>query len=483
MAYGALKRGTDPLSRLAARLDRWCYIKKGGGGKGPPAPDPAVQVAQESAANRYNVSSPFGSQNWTRGQDAIVGYDGSGRPIKGTTWTQNIDLNDSEQRQYDSRNQIAEAMMAQAQRSTNAGAPGYSNRPNMPQMPRNLSNPRDPQQFSPNQADPGTFSPNQGDPGSFSLNQSTPDAAKAHYSRIAEALDPTFERQTRGFEQRMSNSGLPVGSEAYNDAFGEMLTQQNRQLGDAAYEAAERAPELALAERGQQMSDRGQVYGEGLNTRQQQMSDRGQLYGEGLNTRQQQMSDRGQLFSEDLAAQQDARTGYSQSQSEQTRVFDEDLARRQQYHNEIASLLGGQQLNPINGGGGGGNAPLDVGGAFNAYNQSQLARYNAQQGQQANMMSGMFNLGGAALGNWGQIFSDERLKDGIEEIGELPTGESLYEYHYKWEDESEPKHVGVMAQELERTQPDAVTMDPSGYRKVDYRKVIARALADMPLAA
>jgi hypothetical protein len=420
MVDAALKR-RDPLARLEARLDRWCYIKKGGGSKAP-VPDPTKQIEAEAAANRYNVNSPFGTQTWSR---------------NGDQWTQNVTLNPSEQRQYDSRNAIAEAMMGQAQTSVGGGVPGYSDRPQMSQLPANYQG-------------RGDFSSGMSDPGSFSLNQSTPEASKAHYARIAESLDPTFEKQTRGFEQRMSNAGIPVGSEAYNDAYGEMLDQQNRSLRDAAYESAEMAPQLALAERGQQMSDRGQLYGEGLSTRQQNVS-------------------------EDLAAQEDARAGFSQSQSEQTRVFDEDLARRQQYYNELAALLGGQQLNPVNGGGGGGNAPLDVGSAYNAQNQAQLARYNAGQAQQANMMNGMFNLGSAALGNTA-MWSDERLKDDVEEVGELPTGETLYEYHYKWEDESTPKHTGVMAQELEETQPDAVIYDPSGFRKVDYRKVIARAL-------
>lgn len=455
---------------------------KGGSNRAPPSPDPATQIRAEAEANRYNIVSPFGSQTWSGGQN-------------GQPWTQTVALNPSEQAQYDTRNAVAEAMLGQARSSVTGGAPGYTNRGAMPSMPGNLQNPSDAAAFNPNMGDAGRFSPNgefnpnMRDPGTFSLNGATPEASRAHYARIAEALTPTFERQTRGFEQRMSNAGLPVGSEAYNEAFGEMLNQQDRTMADAAYESAEMAPQLALAERGQQMADRGQMYdeglstrqqrfGEGISTRQQQMADRGQLYGEGLSTRQQQQADRSQSFSEDLAAQADARTGFQLAQSEQGRVFDEDLARRQQYYNEIAAALGGAQLNPVNGGGNGGNAPLDVGSAYNAYNQSQLAAYNASQGQQANMMNGLFGLGSSLIGNWQNIFSDERLKDDIDEVGELPTGDTLYEYHYTWEDEDEPKHVGVMAQELEQRRPDFVTMHPSGFRQVNYRGLLAEALAE-----
>lgn len=72
------KRRHDPL----ARLDRWCYIKIGGG-KPPPQPDPAVQTAQEAAANRYNINSPFGSQTWSQGARGVIGYDSNNQPIYG----------------------------------------------------------------------------------------------------------------------------------------------------------------------------------------------------------------------------------------------------------------------------------------------------------------------------------------------------------------------------------------------------------------
>jgi hypothetical protein len=66
------------------------------------------------------------------------------------------------------------------------------------------------------------------------------------------------------------------------------------------------------------------------------------------------------------------------------------------------------------------------------------------------------------------MFSDERLKENVRPVGKTHSGETVYTYRYKG---GGPTHMGVMAQELERTNPDAVIMHPSGYRMVDYAKV------------
>ena len=378
----------------------------------PPPPDPAIQTSNEAAANRYNISSPFGSQTWTSGGREVIGYDSSNRPIYGERYTQNIELNPSEQRQYDLRNAISEATMQEAQQGIGAGLPDYSPLEANPGRPGDIQAPGAPGAFNPRavnpDARPGEFDPGLSDPGTYSMDSSVPDAARAHYDRIASMMDPYFERQQERFDQRMSNQGLPIGSEAYSDAYGDVLDSQNRQIGDAAYESAMRAPELSLAERGQQMSDRGQVFGEDVTTRGVQMQDRGQLfdellssYGVDLSNRGQQMGERGQLFGEQLATQQDARTGYQQYQSERGRQFDEDLARRQQYYNEIAAALGGQQLNPINAGGGGGDMPLNVSGAFDAYNSGVMNNYNQSAAARNNMIAAIAGLGGSALTGWG----------------------------------------------------------------------------------
>jgi hypothetical protein len=378
------------------------------GADSPPSPDPAIQTAQEAAANRYNINSPFGKQTWSSGGREVVGYDSTGKPIYGEKQTQNIELAPSEQRQYDTRNEISETLMGQGLQGIQSGLPEFSDLEANPGRPGDLD---------------------LGD--RFDLNAASSPAADAHFQRVESYMRPYQEREADAWEQRMANQGLPVGSEAYGESLGELKDTQNRAMLDASYESAMRAPELAMQERGQQTS-------------------------------------------ESLAQQADARTGFQQYQGERGRQFNEDLTRRQNYYNEIAAALGGQQLNPLNAGGGGGDMPLDVGGAYAQYNQAQMAGYNAAEAAKRAQTQGMWDFASAAVSPW----SDERLKDDIEQVGELPSGEGVYDFHYKWEGDDEPLHTGVMAQEIEGRYPEAVIHDPSGFRKVDYRKLIAHVMAE-----
>lgn len=72
------------------------------------------------------------------------------------------------------------------------------------------------------------------------------------------------------------------------------------------------------------------------------------------------------------------------------------------------------------------------------------------------------------------LSSDERAKEGIdgpqskpEQVGELADGTPIYRYKYKG-DPTQATHIGVMAQEIEGSHPDAVAMGPDGMRRVDY---------------
>jgi len=64
------------------------------------------------------------------------------------------------------------------------------------------------------------------------------------------------------------------------------------------------------------------------------------------------------------------------------------------------------------------------------------------------------------------ISSDERLKEEIEPVGNLYDGTKVYRYFYKGDD---VPRIGVMAQEVEKRYPDAVT-EIGGYKAVDYGK-------------
>ena len=98
----------------------------------------------------------------------------------------------------------------------------------------------------------------------------------------------------------------------------------------------------------------------------------------------------------------------------------------------------------------------DILGATNGMYQNQLGAYNAQQAGSNNLMNGLFGLGSAYL------MSDRRLKSNVVKVGEY-HGHNVYEYDIFGRHE-----IGVMAQEVMRTRPDAVAVHPSGFLMVNY---------------
>jgi Chaperone of endosialidase len=123
-----------------------------------------------------------------------------------------------------------------------------------------------------------------------------------------------------------------------------------------------------------------------------------------------------------------------------------------------------------------GNVNTGLGTALNA-NFGNLANLNygaqtsignanasadlANQSLGQSLLGGGLNLASSAL-----LFSDERLKEDIEPVGELFDGTNVYRYRYIGDD---TPRIGLMAQEVARTNPDAVH-DIGGFLAVDYQK-------------
>jgi hypothetical protein len=61
--------------------------------------------------------------------------------------------------------------------------------------------------------------------------------------------------------------------------------------------------------------------------------------------------------------------------------------------------------------------------------------------------------------------SDLRLKHDIVLLGRLEDGLGYYRFVYNG---GHTAYVGVMAQEVQRVAPEAVTLGPDGYFRVDY---------------
>jgi hypothetical protein len=69
------------------------------------------------------------------------------------------------------------------------------------------------------------------------------------------------------------------------------------------------------------------------------------------------------------------------------------------------------------------------------------------------------------------LFSDERMKENIEPVGELNDGQTIYRYNYRGDPRTQ---IGLIAQEVEQSHPEAVG-ESGGFRTVDYGRATDEA--------
>ncbi|WP_299083048.1 tail fiber domain-containing protein [uncultured Paraglaciecola sp.] len=101
---------------------------------------------------------------------------------------------------------------------------------------------------------------------------------------------------------------------------------------------------------------------------------------------------------------------------------------------------------------------------------ANIAETNLQAelaGQQARAQGNSNIMGIASM--VGSFFSDERMKDNIQEVGELDDGTKIYSWDWKpefAEAMAGQSNIGPLAQDVAARYPDHVTTDRSGYMKV-----------------
>lgn len=250
----------------------------------------------------------------------------------------------------------------------------------------------------------------------------------ALYDRSTAYLDPQFEQSESDMRSRLANQGITQGSEAFEREMSNFGREREFAYGQARNQAIAGGGEEAERAFGISSGARGQMFGE-------------QAAGADLSDRQRQQAMAEQLTQQNLPFQQ-----------------------MQQIRGMTGVDMPQFQGMPTVG-----TQPADIAGLIQNNYGGQVDAYNARQQGSNAMTSGLFSLGGT-LG--AAFISDERMKEDIEPVGELNDGTSLFSYRYKGQPET---HVGVMAQEVEKTQPEAV-LNAGGIKAVDYRKVLSRAL-------
>lgn len=212
----------------------------------PPSPDPTATIAaqtqsnlQTADANRTNLVTPTGSSNWTVGPD--------GR------WTQTSSLNPSGQRVLEGTQGVAEGLLPTAQSLAGQVGPAAT-------TPLNFGGAN--QDFL--------------SAGPTALDNT---AADAYYAKQKSFLDPQWTQQQTDLEDKLSRQGIPLGSQAYNNAttnFNNSRTQ--------AYDAARSGATATGADAASKMFNMA-LLGQQQNVSQQQTAQQNplkllsQLYG------------------------------------------------------------------------------------------------------------------------------------------------------------------------------------------------------------
>lgn len=143
-----------------------------------------------------------------------------------------------------------------------------------------------------------------------------------------------------------------------------------------------------------------------------------------------------------------------------SQAFNEQLTQRNQPINEIGALLSGSQLtNP--GQASAATPQTSVGGVdyTGLVNQQYQSKLQSSQGA----LGGLFGLAGS-LGSSALMASDRRVKTEVSRVGTLDNGLPIYAYRYTT---GGPMQIGVMAQEVEVNNPDAV-VEINGIKHVNY---------------
>lgn len=137
--------------------------------------------------------------------------------------------------------------------------------------------------------------------------------------------------------------------------------------------------------------------------------------------------------------------------------------------NQISALLNGGQVSQPNFMGA--NMPniptTDNASIIANYDNQKMQAWQTQQQMTGGIIGGVLGLGGKLIG-----LSDDDAKKDKKRIGDVDGEMGLWEFRYKDEPKSQPKHVGLMASEVEKVKPSAVKRGKDGLRRVDYGKAL-----------
>ena len=205
-------------------------------------------------------------------------------------------------------------------------------------------------------------------PGYSDLNTYTTGAADEFFNRATARLNPQFDRAEAALRTQLITSGIPEGSDAYNQELRLFREQKNDQLADLASQSVFQGQTL-----------QSNILGNILQGRGQQLQELGTEFDVATGQRAQQIAE--------------AQNQYALAQQARDRAIAERLRERQQPMTELSAMLTGTTpfsqaaaagpgpLAPV-----AGPPPADLGALAAAQQADRLARFQGQQQQQATML-------------------------------------------------------------------------------------------------
>lgn len=367
-------------------------------GKATPAPPDYTGAAQAQAAasaqnvmtqnyaNRPIVNTPFGTQTW---DTAAVTDPATGQQV--TQWTQNIalpsNLQDALQSQIDTqlgRSDLASGFMGRV-------GEAYKKPFDWQNLP-SLTSPGTPGELQTNVAD---YAPGLTTAYNFGNAPAAPTYDTNYRDKIAQSLiermAPVQQYQQSQLQTQLSNQGFKQGTEAYKRALDELAQRQAAER----YNAFDVAGQEAARQFGSAMQGRQQGISEAMAQGNLQNQALGQAAGLDLS----RMGAMNQAQAQQYALNQQ----YANMQNQlRQQAIAEQAQQRGMSLNEMNALLSGQQVSmpqfPSFAMASQAQTPDLLGAAKSQY-QSQLDAFNAKQAGTSGLMSGIFGLGSAYLGN------------------------------------------------------------------------------------
>lgn len=148
-------------------------------------------------------------------------------------------------------------------------------------------------------------------------------------------------------------------------------------------------------------------------------------------------------------------------------------ATRNQPINEITALASGSQVaQPQSPGFQFNRIPTtDNAGIIANYDNQKMQAYQQEMAQRNSLLGGLFSLGSSFIG-----LSDKRAKKNIKKVGKkrikgTKKTTDVVDFNYKGEPKGTPKHRGVIAQDIKKKKPSAVKQMPGGLFGVRYDKI------------